>query len=135
MTDAMQDDGAFEPMMVFDETDMPVWSFDSLKVPNQSEWKGDIGHYLGALRLAGLTLGKTKPELLQLVSNMNTVSGDDAESDVLVETLEQLQFVRDRFEAWATAIGVAQSRLMAAACKLEADELAGMMQPAPTAQH
>ena len=29
MTDAMQDDGSFDPIMLFDETDMPVWSFDN----------------------------------------------------------------------------------------------------------
>jgi len=123
-----------QPAKAFDEVDMPPWPLESLAVPTNDEWAETAASVLPPLRMAGLTLTKTKPELLQLVRDLTSMEGP-GRADMFLELFELLGTTKAQFEGWATAIQVAQSRLYAAMGKLEEIEEHIGVNDEPSTQH
>ena len=102
---------------MFDSADMPVWPLTEKSVPSNDQMAG----FMFYARLAHTTLSKTKPELLDLVRELDhgePWGPDCGDDNPLAGLLHGLSAVEDQAEAFRVAAGAASARLLSALGKL-----------------
>lgn len=105
---ASASDWTDEEIAKFAATDWQPWDVSDCPLPSNQEWIDGINPYLVSLRLAWVTMGKTKAEL---VENVESLEADDA----LRPMMDGLDSTERQMRGLYELASAAQARLLCAA--------------------
>jgi hypothetical protein len=110
--EALDYDAALSPeacYAAFEASDWPVWTLEDCPVPSNSDCNDMMSDMLPTLRLAWVTITKTKPELLEIVSSLESEAGG------VERLLEHMNRAADWLQNYVEMLEAADVRLTLAA--------------------